>query len=186
MCAPQQVKLLTSCFRIKAESQINLIEVKRIDVIVTLCIQMGERWDHFLNLNIPQWSQTSQLPAWTPRSGEKDSGGNCEHAVSCGDPAGSNRNSLWALCGGENKSSKFLTGGPWLLIWQMVNQVYVNNHYTGNNPSKTKPNPTHECKKCHVSKIMMFSLPVGKGRGTAVVFTSAVQCSYSTRWERQK
>ena len=43
MCDPQQVKLLTSCFRIKADSQINLIEVNRIDVIVTLRIQMGER-----------------------------------------------------------------------------------------------------------------------------------------------
>lgn len=38
----------------------------------------------------------------------------------------------------------------------------VNNYYTGHSPSKTKPNPTHECKKCHVFKIMIFSLPFGK------------------------
>ena len=42
--------------------------------------------------------------------------------------------------------------------------MYVNNHYTGHRPSKTKPNPTHECKKCHVFKVMMFSLLFGKAR----------------------
>lgn len=67
----------------------------------------------------------------------------------------------------KNTSSLFLMGCPWLFIWQVVSQVYVNNHYTGNNPSKRKPNPTHECEKCHVSTIMMSSPPFGKGRGTA-------------------
>lgn len=64
----------------------------------------------------------------------------------------------WGLHGGENPSLEFLTGGPWLFIWQVVSQVYVNNHYTGNKPSKTKPNPAHECEKCHVSKIVISSL----------------------------
>lgn len=42
--------------------------------------------------------------------------------------------------------------------------MYMNNHHTGHSPSQTKPNLTHECKKCHVSKIMMLSLPFGKAR----------------------
>lgn len=63
------------------------------------------------------------------------------------------------LCGREKKSSKFLLREHRLLIWQVVSQVYVNNHHTGNDFSKTKPSPIHECQKCLVSKIMMGSLP---------------------------
>lgn len=40
----------------------------------------------------------------------------------------------------------------------------MNNHYTGHSHSQTKPNPTHECEKCHVFKLMTFSLPYGKAR----------------------
>lgn len=122
-----------------------------MDVIVTLCIQMRERWHHFLNLlrlNILQLNQTSQEPAWTLRSGGKDCGAIVSIQSAVVIQLVLTGNSSWGLCGGENKSSKFLKGGPWLLIWQVVSQVYVNNHYTENNLSKTKPNPTHECKKC--------------------------------------
>lgn len=151
------------------------------------CVQTGEGWHHFLNrpqLNIPPWNHTSQESAWTLTSGGKDHGAIVNMQSTVVIQLVLTGNSWCGLCGGENKCSKFLTGGPWLLIWQVVSQVYVKNHYTGTNPSKTKPSPTHECKKCHVSKIMMSSLPFGKGRGTAVVFTSVVQCSYATEWKK--
>ena len=65
-----------------------------------------------LRLSIQQWSQTSQVPAWTLRRGGKD----CEAMVSMqSTPA--IRPVLTGFPDGasvveKNKSSKFLMGGP--------------------------------------------------------------------------